>query len=89
MPCVFKFCFNKLRFQNFQFVSSPLHFAAQHGFTQTAKVLLRTGISQNATNKVDRTPLHVACQEGHSEIVKLLVESGADIEAKDMVRTAH
>lgn len=66
--------------------TSPLHFAAQFGHTETAEVLLRAGISRDARTKVDRTPLHVAAQEGHLSIVSLLIMHGADVDAKDMLK---
>ncbi|XP_078576212.1 uncharacterized protein LOC144861949 isoform X2 [Branchiostoma floridae x Branchiostoma japonicum] len=66
--------------------TSPLHFAAQHGHTSTAEVLLRAGVSRDARTKVDRTPLHMAAQEGHLDIVEMLLKNGADVNAKDMLR---
>ncbi|XP_019617726.1 PREDICTED: GA-binding protein subunit beta-1-like isoform X4 [Branchiostoma belcheri] len=66
--------------------TSPLHFAAQHGHTSTAEVLLRAGVSRDARTKVDRTPLHMAAQEGHLDIVEMLIKNGADVNAKDMLR---
>lgn len=66
--------------------TSPLHFAAQYGHTETAEVLLRAGISRDARTKVDRTPLHIAAQEGHLSIVTLLIIHGADIDARDMLK---
>ena len=72
-----------------QLGTSPLHFAAQAGHTETAEVLLRAGISRDARTKVDRTPLHDAAQEGHLGIVELLLQHNAQIDAKDMVSIAH
>lgn len=66
--------------------SSPLHFAAQYGHSDTIEVLLRAGVSRDTRTKVDRTPLHIAAQEGHLDIVQLLVMHGADIDAKDLLR---
>ena len=66
--------------------TSPLHFAAQFGHTETAEVLLRAGISRDARTKVDRTPLHIAAQEGHLSIVSLLIMHGSDVDARDMLR---
>ncbi|CAG2101639.1 unnamed protein product [Medioppia subpectinata] len=66
--------------------TSPLHFAAQFGHSETAEVLLRAGISRDARTKVDRTPLHISAQEGHLAIVSLLIMHGSDVDAKDMLR---
>ncbi|KAG1714717.1 GA-binding protein subunit beta-1 [Nymphon striatum] len=67
-----------------QLGSSPLHLAAQNGHIDTVKILIRAGISRDASTKLSRTSLHLAAQEGHWEIVDFLLKSGADIEAKDM-----
>lgn len=66
--------------------TSPLHFAAQNGHSETTEVLLRAGVSRDTRTKVDRTPLHVASQEGHLQIVSLLLSHGADVDAKDLLR---
>lgn len=68
---------------------SPLHLAVQNDHVQTAEVLLRAGISQEARTKVDRTPLHMAAQNGHLESVKLLLRHGADVNCCDMVRVKN
>ncbi|RDD38555.1 GA-binding protein subunit beta-2 [Trichoplax sp. H2] len=65
--------------------TSPLHFAARHGHTKTAEILLRAGVCKDARTKVDRTPLHVAAQEGHYEIVNLLIVGGATVNCRDML----
>ncbi|XP_031573746.1 mucin-5AC-like [Actinia tenebrosa] len=65
--------------------TSPLHLAAQHGHTQTAEQLLRSGVSRDARTKVDRTPLHMAAQNGHLAIVDLLISFGACVNNKDML----
>lgn len=65
---------------------SPLHLAVQNDHVETAEVLLRAGISQEARTKVDRTPLHMAAQNGHLDSVKLLLRHGADVNCMDMLR---
>lgn len=66
--------------------TSPLHWTAHYNYVDISELLLRSGISHDARNKVDRTPLHVASQMGHLEIVKLLLAFGADPNARDMLR---
>ncbi|RWS09021.1 GA-binding protein subunit beta-2-like protein [Dinothrombium tinctorium] len=66
--------------------TSPLHFAAQYGHSETAELLLRAGVSRDTRTKVDRTPLHAAAQEGHLVIVNLLLMHGADVDAKDILK---
>ncbi|XP_026286477.1 GA-binding protein subunit beta-1 isoform X2 [Frankliniella occidentalis] len=65
---------------------SPLHLAVQNNHVETAEVLLRAGISQEARTKVDRTPLHMAAQGGHLDSVKLLLRHGAEVNCSDMLR---
>ncbi|KAJ1527651.1 hypothetical protein ONE63_007613 [Megalurothrips usitatus] len=65
---------------------SPLHLAVQSNHVETAEVLLRAGISQEARTKVDRTPLHMAAQGGHLDSVRLLLRHGAEINCCDMLR---
>ncbi|XP_074593177.1 ada2a-containing complex component 3 isoform X3 [Brevipalpus obovatus] len=66
--------------------TSPLHFAAQNGHSETAKVLLTAGISRDTRTKVERTPLHLAAQEGHMEVVNVLIEAGCDMDAQDFLK---
>ncbi|XP_014277022.1 ankyrin-1 [Halyomorpha halys] len=66
--------------------TSPIHWTAHYNYIDVTELLLRSGISPDARNKVDRTPLHVACQKGHLEITRLLLGFGADVNARDMIR---
>lgn len=66
--------------------TSPLHFAAQYGHSETTEVLLKAGVSRDTRTKVDRTPLHIAAQEGHLDIASLLLKYGADSNAIDLLR---
>ena len=66
--------------------TSPLHFAAQNGHSETAKILLTAGISRDTRTKVERTPLHLAAQEGHMDVVNVLVGAGSDIDAQDLLK---
>ena len=53
----------------------PLCFAAAHGHTRLARLLLEAGASLNA-------PLHFAASNGHAHIVQLLLEFGAAIDSE-------
>ena len=63
---------------------SPLHAAAEQGYTETVKVLLEYGANVNAVlldEVLHITPLHEAAKFGHLEIIKLLLENGAIVNA--------
>jgi len=67
---------------------TPLHVAAEKGFTAIARCLLEAISSDGREQSVnaraslgehaDLTPLHVAAQHGHREIIELFVDAGAD-----------
>jgi ankyrin repeat protein len=79
--------------------NTPLHFAAQHGHTETVAMLLRTGAYDNMycnnnTNAMNSdniqlyqmsgvTPLHRACYSGAIGTVRLLLEHIITIVAKN------
>jgi ankyrin repeat protein len=57
---------------------TPIHIAAERGYLDIMKVLLRAaGANHSPINRVGITPLHVAAGEGYLAIVKLLVAKGA------------
>ncbi|PQE22096.1 Ankyrin repeat-containing domain protein [Rutstroemia sp. NJR-2017a BVV2] len=58
----------------------PLHYAAQHGFTQVVTKLLEGGVEVNEETDDGNTPLHIAIRKGDSEIVTKLLIAGADVE---------
>lgn len=53
---------------------SPLYQAACHGYTNTARVLLKHGASMEYTSLSRRNPLHKAALEGHTETIKVILE---------------
>ena len=61
---------------------TPLHFAAENGQLQVAKLLIESGALVDAKYINGLTPLHRAALHGHTEILKLLIENGATIDAK-------
>ena len=65
----------------------PLHFAAQKGYTQVAKLLLAEGAEVvDASNQFGWTPLYTAAREGQNEVAALLLANGARVNARNNVR---
>lgn len=60
-----------------------LHFAANHGDTETAIILLNKGVDIEARNSTGGTALHEAAGCGHFELVTLLLEKGANVDARN------
>src|SRR6185295_5273374 len=61
---------------------TALHWAAEHGDQELAKVLLEAGANARAETRIGRhTPLHVAAKGGHDRVVRLLVDAKADVSA--------
>ena len=56
----------------------PLHYAAEKGHLDVAKILLENKAEMNALDNLKRTPLHWAAANGHTEIVKFLLENKAE-----------
>ena len=57
---------------------SPLHRAAQMGYTEAVQVLLSHGADVNLLSKSNMKPLYYAVQSGNFECASLLIENGAD-----------
>lgn len=66
--------------------STPLHLAAQNGFTEIIGLLLDCGADINE-DEFEETPLYEAVRFGQIETVQFLLENGANIEAKGMFLT--
>jgi len=60
-----------------------LHKAAEKGFVEIAKLLIKKGAKVDAQDKYAHTPLHVAAQHGQYEVAKILLEAGANTNAKN------
>ncbi|XP_072593314.1 ankyrin repeat domain-containing protein 6 isoform X10 [Vulpes vulpes] len=58
--------------------NTALHEASWHGFSQSAKLLVKAGANVLAKNKAGDTALHVAAALNHKKVVKILLEAGAD-----------
>eukprot|EP00766_Chilomastix_caulleryi_P000803 gnl/Chilomastix_caulleri/1782.p1 GENE.gnl/Chilomastix_caulleri/1782~~gnl/Chilomastix_caulleri/1782.p1 ORF type:complete len:228 (-),score=58.97 gnl/Chilomastix_caulleri/1782:209-892(-) len=55
---------------------TPLHYAAEGGFTQIVKMLLDFGADVNTQDDEGLTPLHKASENGHLSVVQLLLDAG-------------
>jgi ankyrin repeat protein len=60
-----------------------LHFAAEEGRTDVAKLLLARKADVNAGNNINATPLHLAALNGHNDVAKLLLACGADVNSQE------
>lgn len=61
--------------------TTALFFAAQGGFIDITKVLLKAGAIVDVASVDGGTALFVACQGGHANIVKELLNAGANVNA--------
>ncbi len=60
-----------------------LHFAADDGFTDIARLLIEKGkIPVNTVDQTGWSPLHLAAGPNYIDILKLLLEHGAEINFK-------
>lgn len=64
---------------------TPLHYAAQYGHGQMARLLLEIrDVNVDARNYLCQTPLLCAVEKGYEEVAKLLIELGeVDVNARD------
>ncbi|XP_077867367.1 uncharacterized protein LOC102807626 [Saccoglossus kowalevskii] len=60
---------------------TPLHGAAQEGYTSMVELLLAKGANVNAANNDQNTPLHIAVLSGHTSTVEKLLHTGANVNA--------
>ena len=69
-----------------QYISTPLHRAAQRDNVDIVKILLKRGAHVNALDQDDDfgeglTPLHWATRYGNPDIVNVLIDAGANVNA--------
>lgn len=62
---------------------TPLHLAAQAGYEETVKTLIKLGADINALTDTKQTPLHLAAISGQCCIVEHLINNGAKIDVFD------
>lgn len=60
---------------------TPLHCAAEFGYTEAMRLLIKAGANLNALDENDETPLCKAVRKEHIDAVKLLLDSGANVNA--------
>ncbi|RNF11997.1 ankyrin repeat protein [Trypanosoma rangeli] len=63
---------------------TPLHYAAERGFTAIVERLLDEGANPNAKDEMRRTPLHLAAGAGQVAVLRLLLKHGAIRSAKNI-----
>jgi uncharacterized protein len=57
---------------------TALHWAAEMGHDETAKLLFQMGSAANAQDSLHNSLLHIATAEGYDRMVEILLEVGAD-----------
>ncbi|MHC9539875.1 MAG: ankyrin repeat domain-containing protein [Vulcanimicrobiota bacterium] len=62
--------------------ATPLHIAAEQGYTKVARSLIAKEASVDAVDSSGWTPLHKAVQRGNIVIMELLLTNGAKVDAK-------
>lgn len=62
---------------------TALHFAAQQGDMDSARILLDAGADINAPHQEHGSALIIALASGHEELSRFLIEQGADVNVKD------
>lgn len=68
--------------------NTPLHFAALHGHTDTAQLLIEQGAPVAAYNKDGHAPVHVAAINGSAGVVSAIIDD-APLEATRLDKKGH
>jgi len=69
-------------------MKTPLLLAAEKGFFDITKLLLKKNAQMESSDVDDQTALILAAQNGHAEVVKYLLKRGAKENAKSIVRSS-
>lgn len=68
-----------------KFGATPLHMAAQSGFTEVVELLIKARADLNKpTDRFGVTPLYLAAQNGHAKVVTQLIKARADVNLANM-----
>ena len=78
-----KAAINKVPACGFYHNMTPLHMAAQEGYTEIVKALITAKADVNLLDIYGKSPLHKAAQYGHKAIIKLLLNKGANLNQRD------
>ena len=65
---------------------TALHYAAEYGHLEIAKLLLANGANVNRRDDDKATPLYFAAVGGFVDVARLLLDYGADINARDKAK---
>ena len=57
------------------FGDTPAHFAAQNGYFEAFKILIKYGVEKNPKNYNGTTALHFAAYHGHLNICQLITDN--------------
>lgn len=73
----------EMNVEDLHFGRTPLHLAAEHGYTKMCEMLIIRGADLYASGDAfySKTPLHIACIHNHLETIQLLVKRGSNIDA--------
>lgn len=67
----------------FDYGSTALHLAAEHGQEGMVRYLLDIGADINARDQPGNTALHIAVRKGYRTIASLLLDMGCDVDVRD------
>jgi len=74
----------KTKFRKMSGGFTPMHFVAQQGEIETARILLNAGADVNSPHAELGNPLLIAMVSGHNNLAKFLLEQGANPNIKDL-----
>ncbi len=62
---------------------TPLHYAAESGYTEVAQTLIERGARVESRDNEGRSPLHLAAETGYTPMMDLLITKGARVHSQD------